>query len=103
MNLHDLVSHLVLDTESSVRLFIPELVICATIVLMLLIRMTPARRIISSFAVLLVGSLVALALSGPWVGIERQEIFTGMLVYDGFTVYVRTILLLFAALFAVFT
>ena len=103
MNLHDLVSHLVLDTNSSVRLFIPELVICATIVLMLLIRMTPARRNISSFAVLLVGSLVALALSGPWVGIERQEIFTGMLVYDGFTVYVRTILLLFAALFAVFT
>jgi len=103
VNLHDLVSHLVIDTESSVRLFVPELVICATIVLMLLIRMTPARRLISSFAVLLIGSLIALGLSGPWTGVERQEIFTGMLVYDGFTVYVRTILLLFAALFAVFT
>ena len=33
----------------------------------------------------------------------RQELFTGMLVYDSFTIYFRGILLLFAVLFVVFT
>ena len=57
-----------------------------------------------------VGSLVALVMLEPWqcfqVGgdvIERQEIFTGMLVHDAFGVYVRSILIFFAALFVVFT
>jgi NADH-quinone oxidoreductase subunit N len=76
---------------------------CATILVMLLVRVSPLRRIVSSFAVLVVGAILALGLTGPWTGIVRQEIFTGMLVYDGFTVYIRTLLLLFVLLFAVFT
>ena len=103
MNLHVLVSQLIADTEGSVARFLPELVICATIVAMLLVRVSPLRRFISSFGILVVGVLVALSLTGPWTGIERQEIFTGMLVYDGFTVFLRTILLLFVFLFAIYT
>jgi NADH-quinone oxidoreductase subunit N len=44
----------------------------------------------------------------PWatasdVPIQHTELFTGMLVYDGFTVYFRIVLLLFVVLFAIFT
>ena len=47
---------------------------------------------------------MALYLAGPWKTLEQpSELFTGLLVYDTFTVYFRTLLLLFAVLFAVFT
>src|SRR5262249_37862408 len=36
-------------------------------------------------------------------GLSRQELFTGMLVYDSFTIYFRAILLSFAVLFTIFT
>jgi NADH-quinone oxidoreductase subunit N len=53
---------------------------------------------------MLVGSSVALYLAGPWRPLEQpSELFTGLLVYDNFTVYFRTLLLAFAVLFAVFT
>ncbi|MFO0903471.1 MAG: NADH-quinone oxidoreductase subunit N [Pirellulales bacterium] len=103
MNLHVLVSQLISDTEGSVARFLPELAICATIIAMLLVRVSPLRRFVSSFAILIVGVLVALAFTGPWTGVDRQEIFSGMLVYDGFTVFLRTILLLFVLLFAIYT
>ena len=35
--------------------------------------------------------------------LPRQEIFTGMLVYDTFTVFMRALLLLFVVLFVIFT
>ncbi len=103
MNLHVLVSQLISDTQGSVAKFLPELVICATIIVMLLTRVSPLSRYVSSFLIFLLGTLAAIAATGPWTGIVRQELFTGMLVYDGFTVYLRTILLLFALLFALFT
>jgi NADH-quinone oxidoreductase subunit N len=40
-------------------------------------------------------------LLGDWQGVDRQEIFTGMLVYDSFTVFFRMFLLAFAAGFIV--
>ena len=103
MNLHVLVSQLISDTQGSVAKFLPELVISATIIVMLLTRVSPLHRFVSSFLIFVAGTLAALAVTGPWMGIARQELFTGMLVYDGFTVYIRTILLLFALLFALFT
>ncbi|MEY4179338.1 MAG: NADH-quinone oxidoreductase subunit, partial [Planctomycetota bacterium] len=103
MNLHVLVSQLISDTQGSVAKFRPELVICATIIVMLLTRVSPLSRFVSSFLIFITGTIAALAVTGPWTGIDRQELFTGMLVYDGFTVYLRTILLLFALLFALFT
>ncbi len=103
MNLHVLVSQLISDTQGSVAKFRPELVICTTIIVMLLTRVSPLSRFVSSFLIFITGTIAALAVTGPWTGIDRQELFTGMLVYDGFTVYLRTILLLFALLFALFT
>ena len=54
---------------------------------------------------MLAGSAVALYLAGPWHrrSSVRSELFTGLLVYDSFTVYFRTLLLFFAVLFAFFT
>jgi NADH-quinone oxidoreductase subunit N len=103
VNLHVLVSDLISDTQGSVAKFLPELVISATIIVMLLTRVSPLSRFVSSFLIFVIGTLAAIAVTGPWTGIARQELFTGMLVYDGFTVYLRTILLLFALLFALFT
>jgi NADH-quinone oxidoreductase subunit N len=103
VNLHELVSQSLLDTQGSLAKFRPELVLCATIVAMLLVRMSPLRQFVSSFAVVLVGALIALSQTGPWLDVPRTELFTGMLVYDGFTVFIRTVLLLFLLLFVVFT
>lgn len=103
MNLHELVSQSLLDTQGSLYAFRPELVLCVTIVAMLVIRMSPLRQFVSSFAVVLVGALIALSQTGPWLDVPRTELFTGMLVFDGFTVFVKTVLLLFLVLFVLFT
>jgi len=106
VNLHDLVSNLLVDTRDvSVPRFMPELTLCGTIVLMLLARMIPSARIVGSWIIALLGSIVALYLTAPWdnLDVSRVEIFTGMLVYDGFTVFIRSILLIFVILFIVFT
>ncbi len=122
MNLHDLVSQLVLDTkgppqagpwrvtaDSSLGVFLPEVVLCAVIVLILLVRLPRWGRNINTAWLAFAGSLVALCLVAPWQLITdpaacgRMEIFTGMLVYDGFAVVMRAFLLGFLALFIVFT
>jgi NADH-quinone oxidoreductase subunit N len=95
---------LVRDTITSAAGFQGELVLCATIVLILLLRIPKLTSRIDSFYIMLAGSVVALYLAGPWHPVERSsELFTGMLVYDSFTVYFRTLLLFFAVLFAIFT
>lgn len=112
MNFLDLINHLRVDTvDVSLPGFQPELAICATIVLMLLGRMPRLR--IDAFYIALAGSIAALALAAPWryLGGEAisggspypTEIFTGMLLFDGFTVYFRSILLVFVILFLVMT
>jgi NADH-quinone oxidoreductase subunit N len=121
VELHELVSELIINTKgaaggllslpsgnSSLGLFLPEIVLCVTMVVMLLLRLFRLTRGIHSFFVAVVGCGIALALTQPNVllaagGVERTEIFTGMLVYDGFTVFMRTILLSFAVLFLIFT
>lgn len=130
MNLHQLVSELIVDTkgspdasffniapDSSLYVFLPELIICATILLMLLVRLFAIGRKLNTGYIALAGSLVALYFAAPGnlfslpdnaaaasaTATVRMEIFTGMLVYDAFSVYVRAALLLFAALFVVFT
>ena len=127
-NIHDLISRLIVDTkgsadasflainkDSSLWAFLPELIICATIVLMLLVRVFKAGRRVDMFYFMLAGSGLALWFAAPfqlWVSnpsltdpgtVSRMEIFTGMLVYDTFSVYVRALLLLFVFLFAIFT
>jgi len=85
--------------------FRPELALCVTIVAMLLARLPRWGWKINSFWIALPGSLIALYYAAPWQNLEagRQEIFTGMLVYDGLTVYFRSVLMLFAVLFLVLT
>lgn len=131
MNLHDLVSKLVIDTrgaagalfsaptvDSSLHAFFPELVLCATVLLLLLARLPRWGWKIDTFWIALAGSLVALYVAAPWdhlrsivspadaaspAAVTRMEIFTGMLVYDTFSVYVRSLLLAFAVLLVIFT
>lgn len=132
MNLHELVSQLIIDTkgsagaglfswptpDSSLGAFLPELTLCVTIVLMLLLRIMRIGRGTESFVVALFGTAVALYLTAPWLhlGLDhsarastlvdsayRMEIFTGMLVYDPFTVFMRSVLIGFALLFTIFT
>ncbi len=130
MNLHELVSELIVDTkgsvsgglfslpsaDSSIGVFLPELCLCATIVLLLFIRLFNGGRKVDLFWVMLAGTGLALVASSPWKhlgeysplpgaldAVSRMEIFTGMLVYDGFTVFMRSVLIGFALLFAIFT
>src|SRR5262245_29444845 len=133
MNLHDLVSQLIIDTkgvagalfaaptaDSSLRAYLPELVICLTILALLGVRAFVPRWgwKVETFWIALVGAGAALYFAAPWQhlvaalspesaaepsAVTRMEIFTGMLVYDTFSVYVRSLLLAFAVLLVIFT
>lgn len=130
-NLHELVSRLIVDTkgtadtslsaitkDSSIWAFLPELILCATIVLMLFVKVFKWGRRVDAFYIFLGGAVLALVAAAPWTHLlpeslsgqlhepstaSRMEIFTGMLVYDTFSVFVRSLLLLFVVLFAFFT
>lgn len=171
MNLQDLIQALYKDTLESFSGFRPELILCATIVLILLLRIIRLTSRIDSFYIALIGSALGLWFAAPWQtldevhslhrakttgpvafyttgpqqgrppdgnlpagteievvrsagshalvrisdgrevyipaelvqAIDSQPIFTGMLVYDSFTIYFRVVLLLFAVLFCIFT
>lgn len=105
MNPASSVASTLTDTLSvSIPHFRPELAIAATIVLVLLLRMLPVVRWIDSAAVALGG--VAFALFFAWQdlgGVERTELFTGLLVYDSLTAFVRLLLMLFLVFYILFT
>jgi NADH-quinone oxidoreductase subunit N len=113
VNLGSLITNTLADTlQVSVPLFRPELCLAATIVLLLLCRMLPLLRHLDSALVALGG--VAFALWYAWCDLRalpvgeglmagRQEIFTGLLVYDSLTAYVRFLLAGFLVLYIVFT
>ena len=102
--LFNLVHALVGDTTRSIAGFEGELTLCATIVLILVLQIPRATARLDAFWLALAGSLVALYLAGPWHAIEHpSELFTGLLVYDSFTVYFRTLLFFFAVLFVILT
>jgi NADH-quinone oxidoreductase subunit N len=122
LNLHDLVSQLIVDTkgspaggllssptaDSSLAGIAPELILCATILVLLLVRVFKGGERVDSFWIAAIGSALALYYAAPWSlisgpGVERMELFTGMLVLDSFSVFVRSLLLVFALLFTVFT
>ncbi len=108
MNFTTLVNDLLSNTlHVSVPAFWPELAICATIVVLLLVRLFRIGDRIDPFVFALAGSIVAfwyalpIVSEGHWTGVERQELFTGMLVYDSMTVYFRLFLLAFTIWFIV--
>ncbi len=129
MTLHDLVSQLIIDTkgaagallaaptaDSSLRAFLPELILCLTILVLLSVRLPRWGWKLDTFWIALVGAAAALFCAAPWqhltsalvdadspASVTRMEIFTGMLVYDTFSVYVRSLLLGFAVLLIILT
>lgn len=108
MNLQTIVDSLISDTvQKSLPLFGPELVLCATIVILLVSRIVPLVNRIPPVWFALLGAIAALIAAVPAGGlgsladIQRQELFTGMLVYDGMTAYFRLFLTAFAVLFVI--
>ena len=105
MQLHEIAAEFIKDTQASMWPgFAPEIVICLTILLMLLVRVFRFGRLIPGAVMAMAGVVVALYFQlGSAAVAESHEIFTGMLVLDTFTVYLRMFLLVFALLFIVFT
>jgi NADH-quinone oxidoreductase subunit N len=114
MNFYDLIQRLIDETTKvSLPGFMPELVLCATIVVMLLARMPRFGHRIHAVFIALPGTLVALYYAAPWKNLAANPelhdkllgspLFDGMLAYDTFTVYIRSILLIFVVLFLIFT
>jgi NADH-quinone oxidoreductase subunit N len=108
VNFYELTQNLIHNTlGSSLVPFRPELTLVATIVALLLVRMLDRGRKIDAFYVMVVGSALALAFTAPWQHLQGEPwkipIFTGMLVFDTFSVYMRALLLFFVLLFATFT
>ena len=116
VNIGTLLSGTLSDTLTvSLPLFRPELALSATIVLLLLCRMLPVLRLFDSALVALGGA--AFALWYAWLDLQalpplaeaaasaggRVEIFSGLLVFDSFTAYLRCILAGFLVLYIVFT
>jgi len=108
INLQSIVDNLLSDTlQVSLPAFRPELVLCVTIVVMLFARLFKLGQKIDPFLLAMAGAIGAFCCALPAGGMAKlnevvsQEIFTGMLVYDSLTVYLRLFLLLFVILFLV--
>jgi NADH-quinone oxidoreductase subunit N len=108
VNLQTIVDSLISDTvQTSLPLFAPELVLAGTIVVLLLARVFPLLDRIPPFALALLGAAAAFVAAVPRTPFSelgelgRTELFTGMLVYDSFTVYFRLFLTAFAVLFVI--
>src|SRR5437016_7940417 len=98
-NINLLQSHL---NDDLLAFFTPELILCGGIVLLLILRMFKALDRLHLGSLALILTLAALGWSFhqwqvmPWGG--AGEIFSGLLAYDGFTVFLRLFLFGFAAL-----
>ncbi len=105
MTFFDLVQNSLQDSlGTSIPAFAPELIVCATIVTMLLVRMFTASRSNMAYLVMMTGSLAAFLVATTTVVPEKPvEIFTGMLVHDSFGLFMRRLLLLFVLLFTSLT
>jgi NADH-quinone oxidoreductase subunit N len=105
VNLQEIVQHLYADSLASIDLlFRPELTLCAAIVLILLLKIIGPTSRIDSFYVALFGSALALWWALPQnVPSSYEPGFTGLLAYDGFSVFIRAAVMLFTFLFCIFT
>ncbi|MCY2964198.1 MAG: NADH-quinone oxidoreductase subunit N [Planctomycetota bacterium] len=101
MTFSELLTKLTADTQGSLLPFAPELCIVGTILLLLFVRLLDLDRWLPPALVAIAGAVVALGLSArqfsEFSGTEAhvQTMFTGLLVYDPFTVFFRIFLLLF--------
>ena len=107
MSFHELLQYaLSQDLWPSLGAFRPELTLCATILVLLLVRMMLPGWKAGAYYVMLFGAAAALALAIPWKGFgpaEPAPLFTGLLVLDSFSATLRILLLLFALAFTGFT
>jgi|SRR6516225_661627 NADH-quinone oxidoreductase subunit N len=106
LKLDQMVGNLFFDCSA----FFPELIVCFTIVFLLILRLMRTFHPVHLGWVALPFTLLALAAAGcQWndvepfqspesIGPRYQEIFSGLLVYDNFTIFLRLLLLAFAAL-----
>lgn len=105
MTFYQLLAETWRDTmEVSLPVFGPELALCATILILLLLKMFDAGVKSSGFYVAVLGALAALYFAAPWRYLAGgatidTPIFTGMLMFDSFAVYMRGLLLFFLLLF----
>lgn len=109
MELTQIIQRTLSDTLGpSLAAFRPELILCATIVLLLLARMLLPRLRSLPFLLTFLGAAGALAVLEPWRHVTAAgpsmpvATFTGMLVNDGFGIFFRSVLLVFAVLFVLF-
>jgi NADH-quinone oxidoreductase subunit N len=92
------------DTKGSLEQFLPTLAVCATIVFMLLNRISGLDRRVPAYATALGGTVVAflIALLQFWEwNVNNQAavpLFTGLLVFDKLTAFLQLFLLLFLVL-----
>lgn len=89
-------------TTVSLWCFAPELVLSVTIVGLLFARLVNADKFLPTHMLALLGTLVAFGFS-LWQGMTLEETgaqtyFTGLMIYDQFTVFFRAFLLLFLVL-----
>ncbi len=106
MDLNTLVNNAFDDTKRSLLDVLPELILCGTIFLMLIARLFRVSSWLNAFWITLAGTAAALFFASQGLGgdpVAHRYLFTGMLVFDSFAIYVRTLLILFALLFAIFT
>jgi len=94
-----------LDLQFDLVAFAPELVLCTGIVALMVLRMFPGLRKMHMGMVALGVCVLAIGLSyGQWQSDKTlqdpsgRDIFTGLLAYDAFTVFVRMFLLAFTIL-----
>ncbi len=109
MSFHELLNHLVDDTlgtaasHGSLWAFRPELAVCAAVVVLLLVRMLVPGWRGGAFYVTAAGLLAALYyLTSAGIPDQPRPIFTGMLVFDSFGVYMRGLVLISALLIVSF-
>ncbi|NMG22136.1 NADH-quinone oxidoreductase subunit N, partial [Brasilonema bromeliae] len=115
MSFDALVQYVAADAKSSIAGFLPELVLCVAIVLLLVVRVAGWRVRGDAYLISTIGALAALLVAvldaregslflplveksphSPRVG---AELFTGMIVYDHFTQFWRILLAGFLVLF----
>lgn len=104
MTFDSLLEQFLRHTQSSIELFLPALVLSATIVVMLLNRLAGLDRRIPAYGTALGGTVAAflIALMQFWEWNLHSPgsvpVFTGMLVFDKFTAFLQLFLLLFLVL-----
>ena len=103
MTLTQLLNNLTADTLGSLQPFAPELCVVGTILVLLFVRLFDCDRWRPGSLVAMVGTVLALGFSvyqfrqfGNGT-LEPQTLFTGLLIFDPFTVFFRIFLLLFLA------